>query len=100
MAISSDVSLMLPPAFWEFTYTGTPTKPKIRKTAEMTTPMKMALPAARLAFARSPWPRDLDSRALAPTPVPTATATIRSWMGKARPRAVRASSPPSRMLAR
>ena len=65
--------------------------PMTTNTRQLTTERKMPLPAASLAASKSFSPRLLDSRALTPTLVPTATAIIRFCMGKARLTALSAS---------
>ena len=61
-------------------------------TSALSTDSSTPFSAERLAVCWSLAPRLRESRALTPTPVPTATEIIRFWKGKAMPTAVRASS--------
>ena len=61
-------------------------------TRALSRPSSTPFSAARSTDSWSLAPRLRESRALMPTPVPTDTAIIRFWKGKAMPTAARASS--------
>ena len=67
-------------------------RPMAMNTRQLRTARNSPFMAAALARRWRRSPRLLDSRALMPTPVPTATAIIRFWTGKARETAFSASS--------
>ena len=66
--------------------------PSTAKMAQEQKARNTPLTAAWLAVSKFFSPKLLESRALMPTPVPTATEIMRFWAGKARPTAARASS--------
>ena len=67
-------------------------RPAAVKTSRLSTARNTPFSAVRLARSNSRSPRDRESRAFTPTPVPTATEIIRFWKGKARDTADRAFS--------